>query len=143
MTSPIFESEIDINDINPNYFCTDQTNMNQELTTRNFYDSALINLYAPNSNLVIGNCLYNSVNCQSSKDFSQIVQNIWSLLTVNYNGIVGSINVNYPVINSEYINYPSRSTITSATGVFSSLINNNVIVSQSSTNPSRVLFTIF
>ena len=101
--SVVFQAEIDTNDINPNYFCTDQTNINQQLTSRNFYDSALINLYLPNTNTVIGNCLYNSVNCQQSEDFSKIFQNIWSAISVDYNGIVGAFNVNYIVKNSEYI----------------------------------------
>ena len=47
MSKVIFQAEIDIEQINPNYFCADQTSMTQQLTTRNFYDSALINLYIP------------------------------------------------------------------------------------------------
>ena len=72
----LFSAEIDTNDIDPNYFCTDQTNMNQTNTTRNFYDSSNINLYATETDIVIGNFLYSSVNCQKSVDFTNIVQNI-------------------------------------------------------------------
>jgi hypothetical protein len=139
----LFQAEINVDDINLNYYCTDQTNINQRLVTRNFYDSSEINLYVPNSDIVIGSCLYSSVNDQKSYDFKEVTQNVWSLLSLNYEGIVGTFVVNYSVINSEYMTIPNVSTISSASGVFSEHINKNVYVTPSTNNPSRILFIIY
>jgi hypothetical protein len=138
----IFSCEVDTLDINTNYFCADQTNMNQELTTRNFYDSAKVNLYAPGTDIIFGSSLYNSVNCQESQDFSEIFQNIWSVLAVDFEGIVGTFAVNYIVINSEYIESPIISNITTSSGVFGSCIGKEVYINQSPNNPTRILFEI-
>ena len=139
----LFHAEINVDEVNSTLFCTDQTNMNQELTTRNFYDSSEINLYAANSDIVIGKCLYSSVDCQKSVDFSKISQNIWSLLSLNYEGAVGTFVVNYSVIDSEYLKDPNVSMISSASGVFAQYMNKNVYIAQCPTNPSRIMFIIY
>ena len=139
----LFQAEINVDQINLNYYCTDQTNTNQRLVSRNFYDSSEIDLYVPNTDIVIGSCLYSSVNDQKSFDFKEITQNIWSLLSVNHDGDVGTFIVNYSVINSEYMTVPNLSTISSASGVFSPHINKNVYITPSDNNPSRILFIIY
>jgi hypothetical protein len=139
----LFSAEINTDEINPNYFCTDQTNINQTVTTRNFYDSANINLYATNTDIVIGNCLYSSVNCQASVDFTNINQNIWVLFDVNYEGSIGSFVTNYTVLNSEYLLSPNISNILSTSGIFSTYSKYNVYITQSENNPSRILFIIY
>lgn len=143
MSKVIFQAEIDIEQINPNYFCTDQTSVTQRLTTRNFYDSALIDLYLPNTETVIGSCFYTSVNCQSSEGFQNVVQSVDSLLTVNYEGIIGSFSTRYPVINSEYLNSPAVSNLLTTSGVFSNLSKKNVYITQSPNKESRVLFILY
>lgn len=143
MSKVIFQAEIDIEQINPNYFCTDQTSVTQRLTTRNFYDSANIDLYLPNTETVIGSCFYTSVNCQSSEGFQNVVQSVDSLLTVNYEDINGSFSVRYPVINSEYLNSPAVSNLLTTSGVFSNLSKKNVYITQSPNKESRVLFILY
>jgi hypothetical protein len=139
----IFQAEINVDEVNPNYFCTDQTNINQELTTRNFYDSAQINLYIPNTNIVIGSSLYSSVDCQRSVDFTKVYQNLWSLLAVESEGVSGTFVVNYSVVDSEYITIPNISIVSSATGVFSAYAGYKVYITPSENNPTRILFIIY
>jgi hypothetical protein len=139
----LFSAEINTDEINQNYFCTDQTNMNQTNTTRNFYDSSNINLYATETDIVIGNCLYSSVNCQRSIDYLNIIQNIWILFEVDYEGSVGSFVTNYAVMNSEYISTPNISNILSTSGIFSTFLKYNVYITLSENNPLRILFIIY
>ena len=138
----LFQCEIHNTEINPNYFCTDQTNINQELT-RNFYDSAEINLYSAENDIVIGKCLYSSVDCKKSVDFSKITQNISVLLSLDYEGAVGTFVVNYTVIDNEYLTVPNISMISSASGVFSAYLNYNVYITPSDDNPLHTTFIIY
>ena len=138
----LFSAEINTDEINPNYFCTDQTNLNQTITTRNFYDSAVIDVFVPNTDIVVGKQLYASVNSQTTSDFSKIIQNVSTTLSINYEDIVGTINFNYTVVDSEFIITPVTSKVTSVSGIFSDP-NINVIIKQSATNPERVLYTLF
>ena len=143
MPNVIFQAEIDVDQINPDYFCTDQTSTTQRLTTRNFYDSSLIDLYIPNTETIIGSCFYTSVNCQSSEGFQKVIQSVDSLLTVNYKDIIGTFSTRYPVINSEYLNSPAVSNLLTTSGVFSHLSKKNVYITQSPTKDSRVLFILY
>jgi hypothetical protein len=143
MPKIIFQAEIDVDQINPNYFCTDQTSTTQRLTTRNFYDSANIDLYLPNTEIVIGSCFYTSVNCQASEDFQRVVQSVDSLLTVNYEDIIGSFSTRYPVVDSEYLNAPAVSNLLTTSGVFSPFSKKNVYITQSPNKESRVLFILY
>jgi len=143
MVKVIFQAEIDVDQINPDYFCTDQTSTTQRLTTRNFYDSSLIDLYLPNTETIIGSCFYTSVNCQSSEGFQRVIQSVDSLLTVNYEDITGSFSTRYPVINSEYLNAPAVSNLLTTSGVFSPFSKKNVYITQSPTKESRVLFILY
>ena len=93
----VAQFESDLNQIDLNYFCTDQTNVNQTITSRNFYDSAVIDVFVPNTDIVVGKQLYASVNSQSASDFSTIIQNVSTTLSINYEDIVGTINFNYTV----------------------------------------------
>lgn len=138
----IAQFESDLNQIDLNYFCTDQTNVNQTITSRNFYDSAVIDVFVPNTDIVVGKQLYASVNSQSASDFSTIIQNVSTTLSINYEGIIGTINFNYPVVDSEFIISPVTSKVTSVSGIFSDP-NLNVIIKQSATNPDRVLYTLY
>ena len=125
-----------------NYFCTDQTNMNQTLSTRNFYDSAKIDVFLPNTDIVVGKQLYASVNTQSSPDFSRIIQNVNTTLTINYEGLIGNLSFNYVVVDSEFIASPILSKVTSVSGIFNN-ININVFINQSATNPDRVIYAFY
>ena len=138
----VAQFESDLNQIDLNYFCTDQTNVNQTITSRNFYDSAVIDVFVPNTDIVVGKQLYASVNSQSASDFSTIIQNVSTTLSINYEDIIGTINFNYPVVDSEFIISPVTSKITSVSGIFSDP-NLNVIIKQSATNPDRVLYTLY
>ena len=138
----IAEFESDLSQIDLNYFCTDQTNINQTITSRNFYDSAVIDVFVPNTDIVVGKQLYASVNSQSASDFSTIIQNVSTTLSINYEDIIGTINFNYPVVDSEFILTPVTSKVTSVSGIFSDP-NINVIIKQSTTNPDRVLYTLY
>ena len=143
MPNVIFQAEIDVNDIDPTYFCTDQTSVTELLTTRNYYDSSLINLYIPNTETVIGLFLYSSVNCQSSLGYERIVQSVDSLLVVNYEGINGTFSVRNPVTNSEYINSPAVSNLLTTSGVFTNFVKKNVYITQSPYKESRVLYILY
>ena len=138
----VAQFESDLNQIYLNYFCTDQTNVNQTITSRNFYDSAVIDVFVPNTDIVVGKQLYASVNSQSASDFSTIIQNVSTTLSINYEDIIGTINFNYPVVDSEFIISPVTSKVTSVSGIFSDP-NINVIIKQSATNPDRVLYTLY
>ena len=144
MPNIIFQAEIDVDQVNLDYFCTDQTSMTQRLTTRNFYDSSLIDLYLPNTDTIIGNCFYSSVDCQSSEGFEEVIQSVDSLLTVSFEDIIfGSFSVRYPVVNSEYLNSPAVSNILTTSGVFSDLSEKNVYITQSPNKKNRVLFILY
>ena len=138
----IAQFESDLSQIDLNYFCTDQTNINQTITSRNFYDSSVIDVFVPNTDIVIGKQLYASVNSQSASDFSTIIQNVSTTISINYEGIIGTINFNYTVVDSEFIITPVTSKVTSVSGIFSDP-NINVIIKQSETNLDRVLYTLY
>ena len=138
----IAQFESDLSQIDLNYFCTDQTNINQTITSRNFYDSSVIDVFVPNTDIVVGEQLYASVNSQTTSDFSKIIQNVSTTLSINYEDIVGTINFNYTVVDSEFIITPVTSKVTSVSGIFSDP-NINVIIKQSETNPDRVLYTLY
>ena len=140
--SVLFSCEIDISQVNQHYYCTDQTNTLQRLETRNFYDSAQIDLFATGTDIVFGSSLYSSVDCQASVDFSVVIQNVLATMSVNYEGLVGTFAVNYVVVDSEYIQTPIISLITTASGVFIDWVGKKVLITQSPFNPDRVLFEI-
>jgi hypothetical protein len=138
----IAQFESDLRQIDLNYFCTDQTNINQTITTRNFYDSAVIDVFIPGTDTVIGKQLYASVNSQGTSDFSKIIQNVTTTLSINYDDIIGTINFNYTVVDSEFIKIPVTSKVTSVSGIFTNP-NINVYIKQSTSNPNRVLYTLY
>ena len=138
----IAQYESDLSQIDLNYFCTDQTNINQTITSRNFYDSAVIDVFVPNTDTVVGKQLYASVNSQATSDFSKIIQNVSTTLSINYDDIIGTVNFNYTVVDSEFIVTPVTSKVTSVSGIFQNP-NINVYIKQSTTNPSRVLYTLY
>lgn len=142
MVHIIAQFESDLSQIDLNYFCTDQTNINQTITSRNFYDSSVIDVFVPNTDIVVGKQLYASVNSQTSSDFSKIIQNVSTTLSINYEDIIGTINFNYTVVDSEFIITPVTSKVTSVSGIFSDP-NINVIIKQSATNPDRVLYSLY
>jgi len=139
----LFEAEVDITEISPNYFCTDQTNTSQVLISRNYYDSIELKLYVPNTNISIGTCLYGSVNCQKSIDSSNITQNIWLGFSVNYEGNVGTFVINGMVINNDFFSVPNISAILSVSGVFITCMDNHVYTTLSEKNPNRILFIMY
>jgi hypothetical protein len=143
MPQIIFQAESDIDQINANYFCADQTNMNQTLTSRNFSDCSKSNLYAPNSEVVIGALLYSSFDCQESVDFSVIFQNISIALAVNYEGTIGSLSFSYTVINDEYITKPVQCNVSNVSAAFSQNLNSKILVNISPTNERRILYTLY
>ena len=145
MSSPqiVFQAESNLSEINPNYFCTDQTNMNQENTSRNFYDSAKTNIYLPNTDIVIGNMLYSSVNCQDSVDFSVIFQSVNMSLNVNYDNIQGVLSFGYTVVDDEYVNNPVVSSVSNVSKSFINEINSKVYITRSPTNPDRILYILY
>ena len=138
----IAQFESDLSQIDLNYFCTDQTNINQTITSRNFYDSSVIDVFVPNTDIVVGEQLYASVNSQTTSDFSKIIQNVSTTLSINYDDIIGTVNFNYTVVDSEFIVTPVTSKVTSVSGIFQNP-NINVYIKQSTTNPSRVLYTLY
>lgn len=137
----ITQFEANLDQVNRNYFCTDQTNCNQLLTSRNFYDSSEIDLFIPNTNIVIGSQLYSSVNVQKSSDFSNCLQNIQNMVNINYKNIVGTLIFNYSVINSDYIKEPVISKVQSVSGIFNNIDLNVYIQKVNDTN--KVLYTIY
>ena len=57
---------------------------------------------------------------------------------------MGTFVTNYTVIDSEYTFAPADiSCISSASGVFSQYINNNVYITPSNNKPSRIVFIIY
>jgi hypothetical protein len=133
----ILDVEYNVNDINSNYFCSDQTNMNQIITTRNYYDSANVPLYASSTNIQLGELLYNSTNCQKTSDFSIINQIITHTIFINYNGIIGQISYVYPVYNSEYVLNETVSAVNTVSGCFNSVDLKNLIVNTSYNNITK------
>ena len=133
----ILDVEYNVNDINSNYFCSDQTNMNQIITTRNYYDSANVPLYASSTNIQLGELLYNSTNCQKTSDFSIINQIITHTIFINYYGIIGQISYVYPVYNSEYVLNETVSAVNTVSGCFNSVDLKNLIVNTSYNNITK------
>jgi hypothetical protein len=117
--------------------------MNQTLTSRNFSDCSKSNLYAPNSELVIGSLLYSSFDCQESVDFSVIFQSVNISIAVNYQGILGSFSFSYTVIDDEFINKPVQCNLNNVSAAFSQNLNSKVLVNISPTNPRRILYTLY
>ena len=138
----IAQFESDLSQIDLNYFCTDQTNINQTINSRNFYDSAVIDVFVPNTDIVVGQQLYASVNSQTTSDFSKIIQNVSTTLSINYEGIIGTINFNYTVIDSEFIITPVTSEASCVSGIFTNP-EITIYIEKSTTNPDRVLYTLY
>ena len=138
--NPVSQLEIDINQLNQNYFCTDQTNITEEVTTRNFYDTARFDLFIPGTDLVIGKQLYSSSNCQTNSDFSICLQNINNMLSVDYDNIVGTIVFNYSVVNTEYLTNPCKSNVQSVSGVFTDI---KYVLIEPVPNSTRILYSFY
>ena len=117
--------------------------MNQENTSRNFYDSAKTNIYLPNTDIVIGNMLYSSVNCQDSVDFSVIFQSVNMSLNVNYDNIQGVLSFGYTVVDDEYVNNPVVSSVSNVSKSFINEINSKVYITRSPTNQDRILYILY
>jgi hypothetical protein len=142
MVKIIAQFESDIEQINQKYFCSDQTNFNETISSRNFYDSSLIDVFVPNTDIIIGKQLYASVNSQTSADFSKIIQNIFTTFYINYEGIIGTISFNYTVVDSEFIDTPVKSKILNVSGIFDNL-NMNMNINQSNIKENRILYTLY
>jgi hypothetical protein len=137
---PVSQLEIDISQVNQNYFCTDQTNVTQKVTTRNFYDTDQIELFIPGTDLVIGKQLYASSNCQTNSDFSICLQNISNMLSVDYDNIVGTIVFNYSVVNTENLTNSCKSNVQSVYGVFTDIKS---VLIQPVPNSTRILYSFY
>jgi hypothetical protein len=138
----IAQYQADLDQVNERYFCTDQTNALQKVTSRNFYDSSVIDLFLPNTNTIIGQQLYSSVDSQIKSDFSICLQNIQNLLSINYNGIVGTVTFNYTVVNSEYLISPCISRVESISGVFNN-IDMYVYIEKIKDTNNTLLYTLY
>lgn len=141
----IFEIEFVTEDINKNYYATDQTSMRETYLFRNFYDTSFIPGYAPNTDIKIADILYASVNSQQSPiNFDLILQNIWITINVNYNNVLGYLNFQYVVANTEFDQQvPNRSIVNAQAGVFRNVDDLHVLTRTSPTNPDRILFTFY
>jgi hypothetical protein len=140
----IFEVEFIAEDINAVYHCTDQTSIRETYLVRNFYDSAFIPGYAPNTDIKIADILYASVNSQQSPtNFDKIIQNIWITINFNYEKKNGLLSFQYTVANSEFGPLPTTSLVTSQAGIFDKISNLQVITRANPENPDRILLTFY
>jgi len=137
----ICQFEVNIDQVNEQYYCTDQTNIRQKISSRNFYDTAQIDVFVPNTDIIVGQQLYSSANSQFSSDFNNCLQNINNLLSVNYNNIIGTIIFNYAVLNTENLKVPCISKVQSVSGVFKD-IDLYVFIEPKPEN-SRILYTFY